>query len=465
MKLLVVDDHPVVLEGLGCVFRANGYEVAMAAGVEEAVDVAKSCGKIDMMVVDLTLKEDADGLVLIKKLRKSGVLAPAIVYTMHEELWNLAVLLDSDVEGIVLKGESLDELTEAVAAVGSGARYLSPAFSKRLSAMKSFSGGLSAKELNIINMIGKGDSTADIASRLCLTPKAVEYHRSNILKKLESKTMTEAIKNAVKLGIISCVAAFSAIPTQVRAENRPVAVDLGLSVRWADRNLGAESPLVAGGYYAFAETEEKERYDWNSYTHCDNGDMFSQHYLGEESISGTEYDAATQLLGDGWRLPTAEEIFELVDNCTMQFFDATDQNLMYARFSSTSGSYIDIPIAGYMSNSNILYENMETIIAGGSFESEYGEEDGFSYRMNAGFGLGIASHAGALLVEVSCHLGFQIRPVKDIPGSIDESVTAPTLTAIYSTDGKPMPVNPGFLPSGIYIFRYSDSSVKLRTIR
>lgn len=249
------------------------------------------------------------------------------------------------------------------------------------------------------------------------------------------------------------------------AESRPAAVDLGLSVNWADRNLGAASPLEAGGYYAFGETEVKECYDWNSYSYCDNGDMFAQHYLGEESISGTEYDASTQLLGDGWRMPSSDEICELVENCTLQVFDATGQNLMYARFSSSSGNFIDIPITGYMSNSRLLYENMETILAGGSFESEFGEEDGFSYRINASFGLGVQPMSGAMLVETSCHLGFQIRPVKDSPDSVAASVAAPALTAIYSIDGKPMRTNPVSLPSGIYIFRYSDSSAKLRMIK
>lgn len=86
-----------------------------------------------------------------------------------------------------------------------------------------------------------------------------------------------------------------------------VAVDLGLSVNWSAKNLGAISSEDNGTYYAWGEisakeTNSKENYAYNGVNLGDN-------------ISGTEYDAATQRLGDGWRMPTKEEVQELLDKC------------------------------------------------------------------------------------------------------------------------------------------------------
>ena len=122
-KLLVVDDNPVVLEGLFVVLSAEGYEVLKAGSVEEAESVVAANEDIGLLVVDLTLKKDADGLDLIRSIRSNRPGVPAVVYTMHEEMWNISTLMDANVEGVVLKGEKIDELIEAVRLVGKGAIY------------------------------------------------------------------------------------------------------------------------------------------------------------------------------------------------------------------------------------------------------------------------------------------------------------------------------------------------------
>lgn len=84
-------------------------------------------------------------------------------------------------------------------------------------------------------------------------------------------------------------------------------VDLGLSVNWATKNLGAATSEDAGNYYAWGEIEPKATYTSENYIH--NGAN-----LGA-NIGGTEYDAATKSLGEGWRMPTKEEVQELLDKC------------------------------------------------------------------------------------------------------------------------------------------------------
>lgn len=98
------------------------------------------------------------------------------------------------------------------------------------------------------------------------------------------------------------------------------AIDLGLSVKWASCNLGASQPYRYGAYFAWGETAEKSEYSWTSYM---DGRMDSEADCGTtldplsatKDISGTSYDAATDLWGEGWRTPTIDEIKELLKRC------------------------------------------------------------------------------------------------------------------------------------------------------
>lgn len=458
-KILIVDDHPAVLEGLAHVFSKAGYAVVKAKTPEEALSLSASHPGLHVLVVDLTLKEDADGLLLIRKLRKSGVKTPAVVYTMHEELWNISLLLESDVEGIVLKGESIDELLEAVKTVGNGGRYISPVFKERLDILKSSSGMLSTKDINIINLIGKGESTPEIADKMCMSAKAVEYHRSNIMKKLDAKNMTQAICNAVKLGIISCMVIASPLFSKAQDTPKPNAIDLGLSVKWADRNLGAESALDSGGFYSFGETQTKDYYDWSTYRHCDDGDIILQHDLGE-NISGTEYDAAHTVLGEGWRMPTLEEVEELLEHCTATNFPSENDNPAYTRITASNGEYIDIPICGYMNRDKLLYSGKETELLTGSMETDEEEEDGIVYRINAPFVMACTSTTEPMVILASSHLGFNIRPVNDSQSRVDIQTSESKPENIYSLDGRKMGTDTSRLPSGIYIRVKGDKAEK-----
>lgn len=450
-RILIVDDHPAVLEGLSHLLTTKGYMVVKSDTVKDATTKANLCMPLDLMIVDMTLSEDGDGLVLVKKLRKTGIKVPVVIYTMHEELWNMSQLMNSDIEGIVLKGEKIDELMEAVKTVCEGGKYRSHVFNERIESMKSHPCILSSRQINIINLISRGESTTDIAHKMCLTHKAIEYHRSNIMKKLRSNSMTEAIKTAVKLGIISCMTAVATTTANAQEAIAPDAVDMGLSVKWADRNLGASTAMEAGGYYAFGETEVKDYYDWDTYQHCDDADMFCQHDLGE-NISGTEYDAAFTTLGGGWRMPTLEEVEELLENCTTENIPAKDDAPAYTRFTASNGAYIDIAITGYMSRSKLINGNIEVEILTGSMTTEKEEEDGFVYRINTPWVMACATAKPKPLVMIApSHLGLNIRPVYAATDEVCMSPSGNGDGEIYSIDGRLVGNSTDALPGGIYI--------------
>lgn len=200
--ILAVDDHPLVLEGLKKFLQKNGYNVLTASTPKEAVNLATNVPAINAYVIDMALNEPADGLTLAKTLQEKDIRRPTVIYTMHEELWNIRAMEMVDVEGIVLKGEDLDELLQAIRMVEKGKTYRSPHFHNRYSSVMKSEGILSTLDTKVLYLLSTGNSSREIAKELFISEKAVEYHRSNILRKLNSRTMNEAIIRAMHLGIL-----------------------------------------------------------------------------------------------------------------------------------------------------------------------------------------------------------------------------------------------------------------------
>ena len=138
---------------------------------------------------------------------------------------------------------------------------------------------------------------------------------------------------------------------------QPEAVDMGLSVKWASCNLGANAPEEYGDYFAWAETAPKQEFDWGNYAFSGEGPYgmtkynagFKLNYLAE-----AEDDAAAVRLGDGWRMPTFVEMNELLNNTRWEW---CEQNGVagYKVTSEKNGNSIFLPAAGYMEGSELHY--------------------------------------------------------------------------------------------------------------
>lgn len=109
-----------------------------------------------------------------------------------------------------------------------------------------------------------------------------------------------------------CAVLLTVFSLHTNAQATGSAVDLGLSVYWASCNVGANEPEGIGGYYAWGETEEKDRYSDN-YAYCYSETSFID--IGAD-ISGTQYDVARVKWEGSWRMPTIEEVKELINNCS-----------------------------------------------------------------------------------------------------------------------------------------------------
>ena len=141
-------------------------------------------------------------------------------------------------------------------------------------------------------------------------------------------------------------------------DHHPHLIDLGLpsGTKWAccnvDDDASKQTPTNYGSYYAWGETEEKDYYDWSTYTHCD-GLSGTCHDLGSD-IAGTQYDVAHVKWGGSWVMPTHDQLMELLDNCTYEW--TTVNGVRGGKFTSkTNGGSIFLPAAGYRWNGGLYY--------------------------------------------------------------------------------------------------------------
>ena len=143
--------------------------------------------------------------------------------------------------------------------------------------------------------------------------------------------------------------------------DKPLAVDLGLSVKWASCNVGANSPEGAGGYYAWGEVETKEVYEWSTYKYGSLGSKLTKYCTDPAwgtvdglTVLESQDDVAATLLKDGWRMPTSEEFQELIDNC--EFQEKTINDVYGYQITGSNGNSIFLP-AGASFNGPDGYAN------------------------------------------------------------------------------------------------------------
>ena len=170
-------------------------------------------------------------------------------------------------------------------------------------------------------------------------------------------------------------------------------VDLGLSVKWATCNVGANTPVEYGNYYAWGETSTKSNYDEDN---CKTWERSMSDISGNSS-----YDAARANWGGSWRLPTEDECIELFDKCDYQW--TTQNGVEGMRFTSKkNGNSIFFPAAGWRSGSSTYNA--------GVFGFYWSSTPYESFTQLA-YSLGFESEGSAITFWSYRHRGHQVRPV------------------------------------------------------
>ena len=206
-KIVIVDDHPMMLKGLVITLNAeHGFEVVgqfnRAEEVLQKVDELKP----DLIIVDISLP-GMSGLELIKHLISFEETLKILVVSRHEETLYAERVLRAGAKGYVMKQVAAEEMVKAARKILNGGIYVSEDVSEKL--LMSMAGGrkkdsvspidsLSDRELEVFEMTGQGNNTREIAERLHLSVKTVESYRARIKTKLNLENATELMMHAVK---------------------------------------------------------------------------------------------------------------------------------------------------------------------------------------------------------------------------------------------------------------------------
>lgn len=202
-------------------------------------------------------------------------------------------------------------------------------------------------------------------------------------------------------------------------------VDLGLSVLWATTNVGADSPSDAGDHFAWAETTPKDIYDTDNcrYIKSKTGslDVYEKYmengltFRGDgKTILDLEDDAARQNWGENWRMPTAAEIHELLDNCTWEL----QENKGY-KVTGPNGNSIFLPFTGKR-----VHDRLEEKDAANYWTSERGDP---SYSQAIAL---LIWNGGRKSVLNHRYVGYSVRPVAE-RGGADADVSNNSIDADY----------------------------------
>lgn len=203
-RILIVDDHFVVREGVRRIFEDPAAEttVGEAATVDEALDLINK-QEWDLVILDLSLQAKS-GLDLLRDLKQLRPRVPVIILSMHSEEQYARRAFRAGAAGYVTKDSPRSELAQAVTKVISGGRYVSPSLAEKL--VVYFEKGsdrplhelLSDREFEVMRLIASGKTVTEIAGLLSLSDKTISTYRARVLEKTGMKTNAELTHYAIQ---------------------------------------------------------------------------------------------------------------------------------------------------------------------------------------------------------------------------------------------------------------------------
>lgn len=206
IKVFVVDDHPIIRQGLAQLIRQED-DMVYCGDAEDAPEALKGIEttRPTVALVDITLKTTS-GIELIKDIRIRHPELPVLVLSMHDESFYAERVLRAGARGYVMKEEATEKVVSAIRKILAGEIYLSDKMAANmLSKLVEGRDGtkafpierLSDRELEVFELIGRGMGTRQIANKLHLSVKTIESHRANLKVKLRVDTATELLRHAI----------------------------------------------------------------------------------------------------------------------------------------------------------------------------------------------------------------------------------------------------------------------------
>lgn len=213
IRVVIADDHPIVRQGLRTLLESEcGCRV-----VGEATDGLTAVDLIaqltpDVAILDLQMP-DLDGIEVARRAREKAPETRVIIMSMHGDEPHVVRALRHGVAGYVLKGAATTDLITAVCTVMAGKRFLSAPLSER--AIEAYAARsqqdsfpldrydlLTSREREVLQLAAQGMTNTAIGQRLAISPRTVETHRANLLRKLTLTTHTELVRFAISRGLL-----------------------------------------------------------------------------------------------------------------------------------------------------------------------------------------------------------------------------------------------------------------------
>jgi DNA-binding NarL/FixJ family response regulator len=206
--LLIVDDHPVVRDGLVAILSTQpDFEIAgEAASGETALTLFEQL-QPDVILLDLEMP-GMDGVMVIKQLRQIQPAVKIVVFTAFDTDERILSALQAGAKGYLLKGAPRSELFKAIRVVHQGGSLLQPVVASRL--LSQLSGTetaaateeLTPRESEVLELLAQGKPNKEIAAELVISERTVKFHISSILAKLGATNRTEAVTLALQQGLV-----------------------------------------------------------------------------------------------------------------------------------------------------------------------------------------------------------------------------------------------------------------------
>ncbi|MCP4134612.1 MAG: response regulator transcription factor [bacterium] len=208
ISVMIVDDHPVVREGLVKLFE-NEDDIEICGGADDANVAIRFIEKLkpDVVIVDIILKGSANGLELVRAISQRFRNVATLVFSMLDEVTYAERSLQSGARGYIAKNEAPDVIIEAIRKVHKGELVISKSIADNIDLKLVHGPGdgkeptvdlLTNRELEVFRLMGNGYETKEIAQKLNLSKHTIETHRRNIKEKLKIRNNNELIKTAAQ---------------------------------------------------------------------------------------------------------------------------------------------------------------------------------------------------------------------------------------------------------------------------
>ncbi|CAH0992554.1 Oxygen regulatory protein NreC [Sinobacterium norvegicum] len=195
-KLLLADDHQIVAQGVASFLQTEHQILAIAQSGEELVALAKEL-QPEVIITDVSMG-DMTGISACRLIKKYSPGIKVICLSMHDEVEYVEGAIAAGADGYVLKHQAGEELKNAIEAVLHNQKYITPAVT-----LKPQSAQLSPRQIDVIQLLAQGLAAKQVADKLCISRRTVEFHKYAAMKLLGVKTNAKLIQYAIEHGLVT----------------------------------------------------------------------------------------------------------------------------------------------------------------------------------------------------------------------------------------------------------------------